>query len=149
MPFRRVTVCVLFAAGLTGCGAVDGGTRIEGRAPTGIPWSGPVYVEDGRSEPRQRPDLMDLTELTTLDRLEWRGWGSPRATATGLVLDLACLSGCPDNEPASYPVRVVLTGLVKREYAAYYGHAAVTAVRPPAPDWAEDVGSVPVHVPKA
>lgn len=149
MRLPRSAAYALLAACLAGCGAVDGGIRVEGGAPTGIPWSGPAYVEDARSEPRQRPDLMDLTGLTTLDGLEWHGWGSPRTTATGFVLDLGCLSGCPHDEPASYPVRVVLTGLVKRQYAAYYGHAAVTPVQSPAPDWAEDVSSVPLHVPKA
>lgn len=149
MRHGRSALCVVLAACLTGCGAVDDGLRAEGPAPTGIAWTGPVYVEDWRAQPRQRPDLVDLTEYTTLDRLEWRGWGSPRATATGFVIELDCLSACADDGPLSYPVRVVLSGLVKRQYAGYYSHASVTAARPPAPDWAEDVSYVPLHVPGA
>ncbi|MEV3971312.1 hypothetical protein AB0K68_24690 [Streptomyces sp. NPDC050698] len=146
---RRFALCVVLAACLTGCGAVDDGLRVEGPAPTGIAWRGPVYVEDWGAVPRQRPDLVSLTEYTTLDRLEWRGWGSPRATATGYVIGLGCLPLCGDDGPLSYPVRVVLSGLVKRQYAAYYSHASVTAVRPPAPYWAEDVSSVTLRVPGA
>ncbi|MET7572016.1 hypothetical protein ABZT04_26455 [Streptomyces sp. NPDC005492] len=149
MRLHRSRWCAVLAFCLAGCGTAVGGTRVEGRAPTGIPWSGPVYVEDWRSQPRREPDMMDLTEVTTLDRLKWRDWGRPRATATGVVIDLACLSLCEKGEPPTYRVRVVLNGLSKRQYAAYYGHASVTALASPAPWWAEGVGSVRLHVPKA
>lgn len=149
MQLRRFAVGAVLAAYLAGCTGATGGVRIEGPAPLAIPWSGQVYVEDWRSEPRQRPGLMDLTELTTLDYLTWRDWGSPQAIATGWVIDLACTSGCPGDAPPSYQVRVVLSGLVKRRYAAYYSHAAVTAVTQPTPNWAEDVTSVRLYVPKA
>src|SRR5206468_10058953 len=123
-----------------GCGTVAGGTRIEGPAPTAIRWTGPVYVDDARSIPRQRPDVVDLTETTTLYGLTWHGWGTSRAVATGLVVDFACVSQCPhgESDPPSFPARLVLSGLVKREYAAYYGHAVLTPDHPPAPDWALD-----------
>ncbi|WP_327699053.1 hypothetical protein [Streptomyces sp. NBC_00459] len=149
MRRSRFVPCVVLAACLTGCGAVDEGPRDEGPAPTGITWTGPVYVENWMAEPQQRPDLVNLTDDTTLDRLRWRGWGSPRATATGFVVEFGCLPACGDDGPLSYPVRVVLSGLVKQQYAAYYGHASVTAVRLPAPDWAEDVSDVALHVPRA
>ncbi|MDX3116812.1 hypothetical protein [Streptomyces scabiei] len=146
---RRFALCVVLAVCLTGCGAVDDRPHVEGPAPTGVAWRGPVYVEGWATKPLQRPDLVNITEYITLDRLQWRGWGSPRATATGFVIELGCLPACGDDGPLSYPARVVLSGLVKRQYAAYYSRASVTAVRPPAPDWAEDVSDVPLQVPKA
>ncbi|WP_062642617.1 hypothetical protein [Streptomyces maremycinicus] len=142
-----LAACLL--ACLTGCGAADGGTRVEGPAPTRIPWTGSVYVLDWRSVTWQRPDLMDLTDSTVLDRMTWHDWGASRATATGWVIDLPCASGCPHGSLPGYAVTIVLSGLVKRQYAAYYSRAAVTPVHPPAPDWAEDVSAVSLHVPKA
>ncbi|MGW6902882.1 hypothetical protein [Streptomyces sp. NPDC054940] len=151
MRHGPLLVCVLLVMSLTGCGTAAGGTRVEGRAPTALPWTGPVYVDDARSIPRQRPDVVDLTEDTTLYGLTWRGWGTSRAEATGLVVDFACVSGCPDGEDdaPSFSAHLVLSGLVKRQYAAYYAHALLTADRPPAPGWAMDVGTVRLHVPKA
>ncbi|MEU1481347.1 hypothetical protein [Streptomyces sp. NPDC005760] len=149
---RRSALGTSLAAGLlvcvTGCGAADGGVRTEGPAPTRVPWTGPVYVLNWESEPAERPGLMDLTDYTTLDWMRWRGWGSPRATATGFVMDYSCTSDCPGDALPSYRVEIVLSGLVKRQYAAYYSHAAVTPVHRPAPAWAEDVSSVPLRVPK-
>ncbi|MEU6348101.1 hypothetical protein ABZ896_02090 [Streptomyces sp. NPDC047072] len=150
-PALRASLAALLLAGvtgLTGCGTADGGIRSEGPAPSRIPWSGPVYVLDWKSLAWQRPDTLDLTANTVLWDVTWHGWGSPRATGTGSVLDLPCLSGCPHGDYPSYPVRIVFSGLVKRQYAAYYSHAAVTPVRPPAPDWAEDVHAVRLHVAK-
>ncbi|MDW4908453.1 hypothetical protein RB628_24715 [Streptomyces sp. ADMS] len=149
MRRRPFALCAVLTVCLTGCAAVDSGPRVEGLAPTGIPWSGPTYVEDWQAVPRERPDLISMVEGPPLDRLAWRDWGSPRATATGYVIDLDCLPQCADDGPPSYRVRVVLSGLVKRQYAAYYSHASVTAVRPPAPDWAVDYSSLPLHVPAA
>ncbi|MEI5519705.1 hypothetical protein WB401_07710 [Streptomyces brasiliscabiei] len=142
---------LLLAMSLAGCGTAVGGTRVEGPAPTAVPWSGPVYIDDARSVPRQHPDLMDLTEATTLYGLEWRGWGTSRAVATGLVIDFACVSGCLHGEsnPPSFPAHLELSGLVKREYAAYYGHAVLTPDHSPAPVWALDIGDVRLRVPKA
>lgn len=151
MRYGGPALCVLLALSLAGCGTEAGGVRVEGRAPTAVPWSGPVYVSDARSIPRQRPDVVDLTESTTLYGLKWRGWGTSRAVGTGLVVDFACVSGCPhgESDPPSFPARLVLSSLVKREYAAYYAHAVLTSERPPAPAWAFDVGDVRLRVPKA
>ena len=58
MRFGGPVLCVLLAVslfGLAGCGTVAGGTRVEGPAPTALPWSGPVYVNDARSIPRHTP----------------------------------------------------------------------------------------------
>ncbi|MEV0742123.1 hypothetical protein AB0I51_40715 [Streptomyces sp. NPDC050549] len=144
----RASLAACLLACVAGCGTPYGGARVEGPAPTRVPWTGPVYVLNWESEPNERPDLMDLTKYTMLDWMRWHGWGSPRATATGYVMDYACVSGCPHEDPPSYRIRIVLSGLVKRQYAAYYSHAAVTPVHRPAPDWAEDVSSVPLRVPK-
>ncbi|MET9970201.1 hypothetical protein ABZZ80_30870 [Streptomyces sp. NPDC006356] len=150
MRYSGPALCVLLVMSMAGCGtAGGGGTRVEGPAPTAIPWSGPVYVDDARSIPRQHPDVMDLTESTTLYGLKWRGWGTSRAVATGLVVDFACLSNCPHGDPPTFPVSLVLSGLVKRQYAAYYGHAELIPDRPPAPAWALDVGDIRLRVPKA
>ncbi|MDC0767655.1 hypothetical protein [Streptomyces sp. HD] len=135
--------------GLAGCGTVADGTRVEGLAPTAIPWTGPVYVNDVRSRSQQRPDVIDLTPTTTLYGLKWRGWGTPRAVGTGLVVDFACRSGCPHGDSPFFPVHLVLSGFVRREYAAYYSHAVLTPDRPPAPDWAADVGDLRLQVPQA
>ncbi|WP_159053273.1 hypothetical protein [Streptomyces regalis] len=45
------------------------------------------------------------------------------------------------------PVCLVLDGLVRRQYAAYYSHAVLVPVRTPAPDWALDAESVRLYVP--
>ncbi|MCI3272491.1 hypothetical protein [Streptomyces cylindrosporus] len=152
MPLRRsvlgVSLGVCLLACLAGCGAEGDGIRAEGPAPSRIPWSGPVYVLDWKSLARQRPDVMDLTDETVLYGMKWRGWGSPRATGTGEVVDLACLSGCPHHAYPGYAVSVVFSGLAKRQYAAYYSRASVSPVRPPKPAWAEDAGDVRLHVPK-
>jgi hypothetical protein len=149
MRYVIPALSALLVLGLAGCGTVSGGARAEGPAPTAIPWTGPAYVDDARSVPRQSPDVVDLTDTTTLYGLKWRGWGTPRAVATGLVVDFACVSGCPHGDPPSFPAGLVLTGLVRREYAAYYSHAVLTPDHPPAPDWALDVGPVRLGVPKA
>lgn len=137
--------------GLAGCGTGAGGMRVEGPAPTAIRWTGPVYLDDARSMPRQHPDVMDLTNVTTLYGMKWRGWGTPRAVATGLVVDFSCQSLCPQGKynPPYYPVRLVLSGLVKREYAAYYSSAVLSPDPPPAPHWALDVGELRLRVPAA
>ncbi|MFJ4202873.1 hypothetical protein ACIP2Y_25035 [Streptomyces sviceus] len=149
-PARCLLLAMSFL-GLTGCGTVAGGTRVEGPAPTAIRWTGPVYLDDARSIPRQHPDVMDLTDVTTLYGLKWRGWGTPRAVATGLVVDFSCQSLCPHGKdnPPYYPVRLVLSGLVKREYAAYYSNAVLSPAHPPAPGWAMDVGDLHLGVPAA
>ncbi|MDX2604441.1 hypothetical protein PV379_28120 [Streptomyces caniscabiei] len=152
MRYGGSALCVLLAMSLTtltGCGRTDGGVRVEGPAPTAIRWVGPVYMNDARSISRQRPDMVDLTENTTLERLTWRGWGSARAEADGFVIDFACVSGCPGGDPPSFPAHLVLEGLVRRQYAAYYGHAVLTPDRSPAPSWALDVGKTRLPVPKA
>ncbi|MFF5964447.1 hypothetical protein ACFY64_12015 [Streptomyces collinus] len=46
-------------------------------------------------------------------------------------------------------MRLVLSGLVKREYAAYYSHAVLSPDPPPAPGWAMDVGDLRLPVPAA
>lgn len=149
-PARCLLLAMSFL-GLTGCGTVADGARVEGPAPTAIRWTGPVYVSDARSISRQHPDVFDLTDITTLYGLKWRGWGTPRAVATGLVVDFSCQSLCPhgQDDPPFYPVRLVLSGLVKREYAAYYGHAVLSPDPAPAPDWAMDVGDLRLRVPAA
>ncbi|MEU5045911.1 hypothetical protein [Streptomyces griseorubiginosus] len=147
----RCLLLVMSFLGLAGCGTVAGGTRVEGPAPTAIRWTGPVYLDDARSISRQHPDVMDLTDVTTLYGLKWRGWGTPRAVATGMVVDFSCQSRCPHGKdnPPYYPVRLVLSGLVKREYAAYYSNAVLSPAPPPAPDWARDVGDLHLRVPAA
>ncbi|MFJ9900619.1 hypothetical protein ACIQPR_45570 [Streptomyces sp. NPDC091280] len=151
MRYRCPALWLLFTMSLAGCGMVDGGTRVEGPAPTAVPWTGPVYVDDARSIPRRRPDIVDLTEHTTLYGLKWRGWGTSRAVATGVVVDVACASGCPqgDADPPTHPVRLVLSGLVKREYAAYYDHAVLTPAHPPTPNWVLETGDLSLQVPAA
>lgn len=145
----KSALSALLATCLVGCGTAAGGVRVEGHAPTTMPWSGPVYMNDAGSVPRQHPDLVDLTVNTTLDRLVWLGWGPSRAEPDGIAVDFACVSGCPGDDLLSYPVHLVLDGLVRRQYAAYYGHAVLTPEGEPAPYWALDVGDVSLRVPKA
>ncbi|MFF7048206.1 hypothetical protein ACFY94_07585 [Streptomyces griseorubiginosus] len=137
MRLRRLAPCVFLTAFLTafptGCGGVNGGVRVEGPAPTSIPWSGPVYVEDLYGRAWQRPRTIELTELISLDRLTWRDWGASRPRATG---EASCMAGCSAGQPRSYPVQVVLSDRVRRASVAYYSEATVTPVHPPAPLWA-------------
>lgn len=141
-----LTACLL--AGVAGCGSTAGGIRAEGPAPSRIPWSGPVYVLDWKSLAWQHPDVLDLTSRTVLYGVEWHGWGKPQAIGSGEVVDFACVSGCAHNDYKSYSVSIVFSGLVKRQYAAYYSRASVAPVRRPAPGWAEDTSGVRLHVPK-
>lgn len=133
MRLRRFVPCFVLAACLTGCGGLDTGVRVEGSAPTAIPWSGPVYVEDQYGRAWQRPETIDLTELIALDHLTWRDWGASRTLATGEAI---CGADCSDNRPRTYRVQVVLSGRVRRASVAYYGEVTITPVHPPAPGWA-------------
>ncbi|NUP02230.1 MAG: hypothetical protein HOW59_30340 [Nonomuraea sp.] len=139
----------MLAAVLTGCGGLDGGVRVEGPAATTIPWSGPVYMTDFYGRAWQRPKEVSATGRVSLDRLTWRDWGSSHARATGRATDVTCLSGCPDGDAPSYQVEVVLSGLVRRGDVAFYSHASLTAVHPPAPFWAEGYESTELDVPDA
>jgi hypothetical protein len=99
----------------------------------------------------QRPVEVSATRRVSLDNLRWRDWGSPRARATGVATDVTCLSGCPDgnDKPPSYRVDVVLSDPVRRGDVAFYSHAALTPVHPPAPFWTEGSDSTDLDVPDA
>jgi hypothetical protein len=137
MRFRRLAPCavltVVLTASSTGCGSVNGGVRVEGPAPTAIPWSGPVYVADRYGRAWQRPRTIELSEYIFLDRLTWRDWGAPRLRAIG---EASCNAGCSAGQPRSYRVQVVLSDRVRRASVAYYSEVTVTPVHPPAPGWA-------------
>ncbi|OUD00189.1 hypothetical protein [Streptomyces swartbergensis] len=149
MRLRRGALCAVLAACLTGCGGVDGGVRVEGPAVTSVPWTGPAYLTDWYGRAWQRPSEISPTRSIDLRRLTWRDWGSPRARATGVVVDTNCMAGCRDD-PASYRARVVLSGLVKRGNVAFYSQMSLTPVHPPAPFWAEGYGeSTYLDVPDA
>lgn len=141
-----LTACLL--ACLIGCGPANGKVRVEGPAPSRIPWLGPVYVLDSELIARQHPYVLDLAGRTVLYGVEWHGWGSPRATGTAAVVDFACAGGCAHDDYKSFPVSIVFSGLVKRQYAAYYSRASVVPTHPPAPGWAEDTSRVRLPVPK-
>jgi hypothetical protein len=155
MRLLRLVPCavpaVCLAVCLTGCGGVDGGVRVEGAAATTIPWTGPVYMTDWYGRAWQRPKEVYATWRVSLTKLTWRDWGSPRARATGVATDDTCLSGCPDGDdhPPSFQVKVVFSGLVRRGNAAFYSHAALTPVHPPAPFWIEGNDSTDLDVPDA
>lgn len=141
-PVVCLTVC------LTGCGAVDGGVRVEGAAVTSVPWTGPVYMTDWYGRAWQQPEQVEASLHLSLDGLKWRNWGSPRPSATGVATDTDCISGCADvDHPPSYRVNVVLSALVRRGDVAYYSHASVTPRNPPAPFWAEGHESTELDVP--
>ncbi|MGJ5797252.1 hypothetical protein [Streptomyces griseorubiginosus] len=137
MRLRQLAPCALLTALLailpTGCGSVNGGVRVEGPAPTALPWSGPVYVADRYGRAWQHPETIDLTTLILLDGLTWRDWGAPRPRATG---EASCKVGCTAGQARSYQIRVVLSDRVRRGSVAYYGEATITPVHPPAPTWA-------------
>ncbi|WP_405870823.1 hypothetical protein [Streptomyces sp. NBC_00005] len=153
MPSRRfvpsVVPSVVLAACLTGCGGPDTGVRVEGRAATEIPWTGPAYMTDWYGRAWQRPRTIDPTQRIGLDRLTWRDWGSPRARATGVASDTTCLSGCPRGVTPSYRVKVVLSGLVERGDVAYYRHQTLVPLHRPAPFWAEGNDDTDLDVPDA
>ena len=147
MPVRRRlgAVAAALVALLTGC-ATNNGVVAHGSAPTAIPWTGPVYLLDVEGRPRQHPDLIDLTATSTFGGMVWKHWGGSLAIGTGMEVDLACVNGCKGDGLDSYPVTIVLSGLVRRENAAYYSHASVTSPAP-LPSWAEQVEQVPLRVP--
>ncbi|MDX2700698.1 hypothetical protein Sipo8835_29365 [Streptomyces ipomoeae] len=136
---------------VAGCGVsgVSGGVRVEGAAPTAIPWRGSAYVLDYESVPQEKPDSFSLTSNTWLSHLTWKGWGSNQAVANGFSWDMSCSSGCTDDGIPSYRVTLVLGDLTRRAHAAYYRHASLRAARGArTPTWAEpgleDMG---LHVP--
>lgn len=139
-----LVLCVVVA----GCGA-DGGVRVEGAAPTAIPWRGGAYVLDYKSVPWDSPDSFSLTPSTWLSHLTWKRWGSDRAVGSGFSWDMGCVSGCADDGLPAYRVTLVLTDLKRRAHAAYYRHASVLpAVGEKAPDWVEaGVEDLTLHVP--
>jgi hypothetical protein len=151
MPLRRrlgavaVAVAAVLAGLLTGC-ATNNGVVAHGSAPTAIPWTGPVYLLDYEGRPREEPDLLDLTAKSTFGGLVWKHWGGSLAIGTGAGLDLACVNGCKGDGPDSYRATVVLSGLVRRENAAYYSHASVS-FPDPLPYWAEHIQRLALRVP--
>jgi hypothetical protein len=151
MRLRRLVPCAVLAICLTGCGGVDGGVHVEGPAATTIPWTGPVYISDWFGRAWEHPTQVVLTGRITLDKLTWRGWGSPRARATGVARNEDCLSGCPggNDTPPSYRVHVVLSDLVRRGSVSYYSHMTLTPVHPPAPSWAKGFVDTYLIVPGA
>lgn len=145
-PSRYAAAAFVALAGLlTGCTA-SGGVVAHGPAPTAIPWTGPVYVLDREGRPRRQPDLFDVTADSSFGQITWKHWGGPRAVGAGWEVDLACLAGCKGDSPDSYPATIVLSGLTRRENAAYYSHASFTSPRP-LPSWAEKLGEVTLRVP--
>ncbi|WP_055527895.1 hypothetical protein [Streptomyces graminilatus] len=152
MRIRRLVLsCAVSAVFLTACGGVDGGVRVEGPAATRIPSTGPVYVTDWYGRAWQHPVEVDPTMRVTLTGLKWRDWGSPRARATGTVLDVTCLGGCTGsgNHPRRVPVKVVLSDLVRREGVSFYGHLNLVPVHPPLPYWLQGNDSTDLEVPDA
>jgi hypothetical protein len=151
MRLRRCVLFAVLAACLTGCGGVDGGVRVEGKAATTIPWTGPVYVTDYYGRAWQRPEVFNTSRYVDLDQLRWRDWGSSRAHATGVATDNACVSGCPDGDdnPPSSRVKVVLSDPVRRGEVAFYSHMTLTPVHSPAPFWAEGLDDTDLDVPDA
>ncbi|GHE39829.1 hypothetical protein [Streptomyces capitiformicae] len=153
MRLRRLVPCAVLAASLTvcltGCGGVDGGVRVEGKAATTIPWTGPVYMTDWYGRAWQRPTEVEATMRVSLDKLTWRDWGSSRARATGTSTDVTCLSGCPDGNPRSYRVNVVLSDPVRRGDVAFYSRMTLTPVHPPAPFWVKGSDDMDLGVPDA
>ncbi|MGW6906018.1 hypothetical protein [Streptomyces sp. NPDC054940] len=151
MRLRHSVPWVVLAACLAGCGGVDGGVRVEGRAVTAIPWSGPVYMTDSYGRAWQRPGEVSPSPSgrVYLDELAWQDWGSGRARGTGVAVDTTCLSGCPDGDPPRIRVKIVLSDLARRGNVAYYRHLTLTPVRPPAPFWMEGYGRTDLDVPDA
>ncbi|GAA3773724.1 hypothetical protein ACFS5L_29260 [Streptomyces phyllanthi] len=151
MRLRRLAPLAALAVCLTGCGGVDTGVQVEGKAVTEVPWTGPVYMTDFYGRSWRRPKEVSPTGRISLDKLTWRDWGKSRARATGEATDLTCLSGCPDgvDDPPSLRVEVVLSGLVRRGDVSYYSNVAITPVRPPAPFWMTGYESTELDVPDA
>ncbi|MEU9960560.1 hypothetical protein [Streptomyces sp. NPDC050982] len=146
--FRVGAAGLLTCALVAGCG-VPGGVRVEGAAPTALPWSGTTYVMDYQSVPWDRPESLALTQDTWLSHLRWRQWGGNRAVGTGVSWDMACTSGCTDDGISTYGVTVVLSDPRRRAHAAYYAHVSVSPARgEKTPDWAETgIDDLTVHVP--
>lgn len=133
---------------LSACGAPDGGIRVEGPAPSALPWSGPTYMTDWYGRSWQHPTTVYPTAHVGLDGLKWHGWGSARPTASGVASDSTCLSGCTGGKVPSYRVKVVLSGLVRRGDVAYYSHAQLVPVHPPAPFWTLGNDAMDLDVPE-
>jgi hypothetical protein len=53
---------------------------------------------------------------TSLNKLQWSGWGSPTATATGEYETLVCSPSCAAGKEQTYSATVVLTGLSGGSY---------------------------------
>ncbi|KND29972.1 hypothetical protein [Streptomyces acidiscabies] len=137
MRFWQVGGCVVAVVCLAACGRVDGGVKVEGPAVTAVEWSGPSYISDVYGRAWQHPTEISVGESVYLEGLHWTGWGTARPTSTGVAQDTGCLAGCSGGKVAEYRVKVVLSGLTRRGDVAYYGHAAITPLKPPAPFWAE------------
>jgi len=148
MRFRQAGACAVLAVCLAACGRPDGGVRVEGPAVTTAEWTGPTYITDFFGRAWQRPQEVVLGNSLDLGGLRWKGWGTARPTATGVATDVNCMAGCPNDKPASYRVEVVLGGLVRRGDVAYYGHASLKPLHPPAPFWAAGYDDVYLDVPE-
>ncbi|WP_416970931.1 hypothetical protein [Streptomyces sp. 4F14] len=146
MRFRQVGGCVVALLCLAACGRPDGGVKIEGPAVTAAQWSGPTYISDVYGRAWRHPTEIAVESLYLVG-LHWTGWGTARPTSTGIAQDSVCNAGCDDGKTAQYRVKIVLDGLTRRGDVAYYGHAAITPLKPPAPFWAEGNDDMTLDVP--
>ncbi|MET8978295.1 hypothetical protein ABZX85_22035 [Streptomyces sp. NPDC004539] len=147
MRFRQAGACALLAVCLAACGRPDGGVRVEGPAVTAAPWTGPTYIGDVYGRAWQHPTEVAAGETVYLQGLRWQGWGTARPTSTGVAQDTGCTAGCADGKTAEYRVRITLSGLVRRGDVAFYGHASLKPVTPPAPFWAVGFDDLVLDVP--
>ncbi|MEV8548036.1 hypothetical protein [Streptomyces sp. NPDC051572] len=132
-------------AALAGC-AAPGGLRIEGPAPDPFGGPRPAYVLDYASHPWSRPERLALSEGAVALRLRWPSWGASQVTASGFFTTPVCTPGCAKLRNATFAVRLVLDGQVRRGRATYYRYATVL-FRTPAASTAAQFSRVALPVP--
>jgi hypothetical protein len=92
--------------------------------------AGAVGVIDLRLRTAIAPDSLQLNREQRALELEWRGWGTPHATARGKVRTLVCDPTCAQGRLAQAPGTVELSGIRVCGSRRYYASARLRSSDP-------------------
>ena len=111
------------AAGATGTATTTAppsdavtGTALGGSA-TPAPGNATVYDCDQQAVAEPKTYILACGDAAmALNQLAWTGWGTPKATASGVQIQNSCTPTCAAGSPISTKATVTLSGLTAGHY---------------------------------
>ncbi|MBO0769791.1 MAG: hypothetical protein J2O48_14000 [Solirubrobacterales bacterium] len=97
--------------------AIAGTLLLTGAAPALA--SAPAKIADCNGHAQAKPGSLVLAcgdANDSLQKLQWKGWGAPRATATAIESKQSCTPSCADGKPVRKHVRVTASELRHGRY---------------------------------